>query len=68
MCEVGVCGEVCRVMVRARGVHSIVKLNTTCHKNKSIFYIKDQQNRSKFIFFTIDIHSIYYIVKKSNQI
>ena len=45
------CGEVCRVMVRARGVHSIVKLNTTCHKNKSIFYIKDQQNRSKFLFF-----------------
>ena len=29
------------------GVHSIVKLNTTCNKIKSTFYIKHHQNESK---------------------
>ena len=32
----------------SRGDHFIVKLNTTCDKNKSTFDIKDHQNRSKF--------------------
>jgi hypothetical protein len=52
------------------GVHSIVKLNTTCDKKKSTFYIKGHQNRSNvFHFFSwVDIHSMYYIVKNCNQI
>ena len=55
---------------QARGVHSIVKLNTTCENNKSTFYIKDHQNRSNFFHFfsRVDIHRIYYIIKNCNQI
>ena len=37
--------------MRTRGVHFIVKLNTMCDKPKSIFYIKDHQNRSIFFIF-----------------
>jgi hypothetical protein len=39
-----------------RGFHSIVKLNNTCDKKKSTFYIKDHQNRSIFL----DIHNILH--------
>ena len=33
------------------GVHSIVKLNTTCNKKNLLFYIEDHQNRSTFFIF-----------------
>ena len=47
-------------------VHSIVKLNTTCNKKKLIctYNITEMgQNFIRFILW-IDIHGIYYIVKK----
>ena len=58
-------------LIQSRGVHSIVKLNTTCDKNKPSFYIKDHQNRSNvfsILFSLVDIHNIYYTVKICNQI
>ena len=39
------------VLITSRGVHSIVKLNTTCENYKSTFYIKDHQNRSNIFHF-----------------
>ena len=39
---------ICRI---SQEVHSIVKLNTMCDKNKSTFYIKHHQNESKFYHF-----------------
>jgi hypothetical protein len=43
-------GSPIEVIHRTRGVHSIVKLNTTCDKEKYTFNIKDHQNRSIFFF------------------
>ena len=44
-----------------RGIHSIVKLNTTCDKKKSTFYIKDHQNRSKIFHFFFTSRYTYYL-------
>ena len=54
---------------RGGGVHSIVKLNTTCGQKKYTFGKLHHQNDQNFInFFSwVDIHGIYYIVKNSNH-
>ena len=56
-----------------RGVHFIVKLNTTCekNKNKNLLFTKNiTKMGKKLINFLpwVDIHGVYYIVKNSNQI
>ena len=48
------------IKYKTRGVHSVVKLNTTCNKKKSTFYIKHHQNGSKFyqFFFHEQIYTV----------
>ena len=58
------------VMECAWGVHSIVKLNTTCEQNKCTFSKLHHQNGSNFyqLFSTSRYTFIYYIVENGNQI
>ena len=51
------------------GGHSIVKLNTTCGpKNLLLVSCITKMGQNCLNFFSrVDIHGIYYIVKKSNQ-